>query len=726
MLQKVVALLLVLSLLACGDATPNNPYPASEAQQDIYYNAFAIQPRYLDPAKSYTTDQTAFVMQIYEPPLQYHYLMRPYELTTLTTAQMPQIKYFDQNDREVSASARETRVAYSEYIITIQPGILYQPHPAFAKNEEGQYLYHVLTTRDILGIETLSDFKETGSRELTADDYVYQIKRLASPTVNSPIYGLMRDYIIGLAELNQQLVQVYDEQTPEQQALAYIDLNNYDIEGLQVVDRYTYKVKLHGKYPQFKYWLAMPFFAPMPQEALVFYAQMPLIKKNITLDWFPVGTGPYMMTENNPNRRMVMEKNPNFRGEPYPLQGMPEDLTKGLLADAGETMPFIDKVVFTLEKENIPRWSKFLQGYYDSSGIESDNFDQAIQAGGGQASLTPELEAQGIALLKEVQLTDFYWGFNMLDDQVGGYSVKQQKLRQAISIAFDVEEFIAIFLNERGLPAQGPLPPGIFGHAEGVQGINPYVYNDVNGRAMRKGLDEAKRLMFEAGYPNGINPATGRRLIVNMDVSSRGDPDEKARFAWMRKQFDKIGINLNIRATDWNRFRAKQEKGLIQMYFMGWVADYPDPENFFFLFNGDNGKALQGGVNSSNYNNPRFNRLFNRMKNMEDTPEREKIIQEMTDILRKDAPWVWGFHPESYLLKQDWVHNININQMVRGSMKYIRVDSQLRAQQRKAWNQATYWPILVVVAFFLLLLLPLIISYRNKEHRSVQKRFKDK
>lgn len=722
---RIASLLSILFLMACGDVTPNNPYPASEAEDNAYYTAFALQPKYLDPAKSYTVDQSAFVMQIYEPPLQYHYLLRPYELMPLTTTAMPKVNYIGPNGNQLGANASEDRIAYSEYTITIQPGILYQPHPAFAKNAEDQPLYFALTERDMWGIESLHDFKQTGTRELTANDYVYEIKRLASPAINSPIYSLMDDFIVGLSELNGVLTQVYDAQSFEEQQLGFIDLREYKLDGVEVVDRYTYKIKIYGKYPQFKYWLAMPFFSPMPWEADVFYAQTPLVKKNITLDWFPVGTGPYMMAENNPNRRMVMEKNPNFRGEAYPTQGMPEDKDNGMLLDAGQTMPFIDRIVFTLEKENIPRWSKFLQGYYDASGIASDNFDQAIQMGGGQASLTPELKEKDIALLKEVQLTDFYWGFNMLDEVVGGYSTKQQKLRQAIGIAIDIEEFIAIFMNERGLPAQGPLPPGIFGHVPGSAGINNYMYDTVNGRPVRKSVEDAQKLMREAGYRDGIDPETGQRLVVNLDLSTRGDPDEKARFTWMRKQFDKIGVNLNIRATDWNRYRAKQEQGNIQMYFLGWVADYPDPENFLFLFYGENSKAVQGGVNTSNYNNQRINRLFDRMKTMEDTPARGRIIREMIGVLQADAPWIWGFHPEDYLLKQDWIYNISVNEMVRGSMKYYRVDPELRAVQRNAWNKANYWPIALVILLLLLLILPLAISYWHKEHASVQKRYKD-
>jgi ABC-type transport system substrate-binding protein len=86
-----------------------------------------------------------------------------------------------------------------------------------------------------------------------------------------------------------------------------------------------------------------------------------------------------MLSENDPNSRMVLARNPNFRGEPYPSEGEPGDAERGLLADAGKTMPFVDKAVYTREKEAIPLWNKFLQGYYDLSGIGSETFDQAVR-----------------------------------------------------------------------------------------------------------------------------------------------------------------------------------------------------------------------------------------------------------------------------------------------------------------------------------------------------------
>jgi ABC-type transport system substrate-binding protein len=163
-----------------------------------------------------------------------------------------------------------------------------------------------------------------------------------------------------------------------------------------------------------------------------------MAEKNISLDWYPLGSGPYMLTVNNPNRQMVLERNPYYQGETYPAEGEPGDRENGLLADAGKSLPFIDRVVFSLEKEQIPYWNKFLQGYYDASGIASDTFDQAVQSSGqGDVTLSPEMAQRGIRLQTSLATSVFYLGFNMLDPVVGGVDERTRKLRLAISIAVD-------------------------------------------------------------------------------------------------------------------------------------------------------------------------------------------------------------------------------------------------------------------------------------------------
>ena len=707
-------------LTACGRSQWNNPYPASQRDENVLYSSFSDRPKHLDPVRSYSSNEYAFIGQIYEPPLQYHYLKRPYQLVPLTAAQMPEVSYLDTAGRPLPQDATAERIAFSVYEIRIRPGIQYQPHPAFARDARDELRYLDLSEDELADIRELADFSYRGTRELVAADYVYQIKRLAHPRLHSPIQGLMNDYIVGLREYAETLATAYRRQREEDPAANWLDLRQFDLPGVQLVDRYTYRIKIQGKYPQLQYWLAMPFFAPMPWEAERFYAQPGMKQRNITLDWYPVGTGPYMLTVNNPNRQMVLERNPNFRLEYYPSEGDPEDAEKGLLQDAGKPMPFIDKVVYSLEKESIPYWNKFLQGYYDVSGVSSDSFDQAIQFGSqGEAVLTPLMRDKGIRLETAIQTSTFYMGFNMLDPIVGGDSQRARLLRRAISIAVDYEDYISIFANGRGIAAQGPIPSGIFGHIEGKEGINPYVYEWRNGRAERKAVSEAKRLLTKAGYPNGRDARTGKPLLIKLDVTG-GGPEDKANFDWLRKQFRKIDLELVIQNTDYNRFQEKMRKGNAQLFQWGWNADYPDPENFLFLLYGPNSKVKHGGENAANYNNPEFNRLFDRMKNMENSPARFAIIQQLVDIARRDAPWLWGFHPKQFILHHGWYRNVKPNLMAHNTLMYKRIDPQLREQKRREWNSPVVWPIILLSIVLIGGLIPAMITYRRKEQSAVR------
>ena len=715
MLGAAVLLMLVL-LAACSDRPLNNPYRAEEAGRNILYGSFSERPKHLDPARSYNANEYQFLAQIYEPPLQYHYLKRPYTLIPATAGAVPEPRYYDARGQEVTEQSGD--VAMTVYDIRIRPGVRYQPHPALARDHDGELLYRHLSPQDLEHIHALSDFARTGSREVTAADYVYQIKRLAHPHVLSPILGIMSEYIIGLADYAKKLDEVYTRQLAEDPDDLYLDLEKYPLAGVEVVDRYTYRIRVKGKYPQLLYWLAMPFFAPMPPEAVRFYEQPGMKERNLTLDWYPIGSGPYMLTVNDPNRLMVLEKNPEFHGESYPSEGEPGDREAGLLADAGRPMPFIDKVVFSLEKENIPYWNKFLQGYYDTSAITSDSFDQAVRiAGDGEVSLTDDMREKGIQLTTAVNVSTFYMGFNMLDPVVGGLSDAQRKLRQAVSIVMDYEEYISIFMNGRGIAAQGPIPPGIFGYRGGQAGIDPYVYDWRNGAARRKSMDEARRLLAEAGYPDGIDAKTGQPLTLHLDITAAG-PDDKARLDWYRKQLKKLNIQLVVRNTDYNRFQDKMRNGKAQIFIWGWNADYPDPENFLFLLYGPNGKAEFHGENASNYSSPEYDRLFEQMKNMENSDQRQQIIDRMMAIVRRDAPWIWGLHPKSFSLYHQWYHNVKPNLIANNTLKYRRLDASLREQKRREWNRPVWWPVVLIGVVIIAILIPAVLTHIRREHRT--------
>jgi len=708
-------MLLALSLLlltACDGGLWNDPYAADDAGKSILYTAFTERPKHLDPAQAYSENEYEFLAHIYSPPLQYHYLKRPYQLVPLAASEMPSVRYLDKDKRPLPATTAPQRIAYSVYEVHIKPNMRYQPHPAFVP----EYMH--LTAADLASIHTLSDFQQAGTRVVTAADYVHQIKRLVHPTLHTPIAGVMGEYIVGLKDYGAALQAA-------SKSSGFLDIDSYSLRGVEVVNDTTYRIIIHGKYPQFAYWLAMPFFSPMPREVERFYAQPGMKERNLSLDWWPVGSGPYYLSENDPNRRMVMTKNPYYDSETYPVEGEVGDAQAGYLADAGKPLPLIEQVVFSLEKETIPYWNKFLQGYYDASGISSDSFDQAVQVSvSGEAAVSDEMKAQGITLNTSVATSTMYTGFNWLDPVVGGnctYSLslreragvredvgncpsaeRARKLRRAIAIAVDFEEFISIFANGRGISAQSPIPLGIFGFKEGKDGINPYVYDWVDGAPKRKSIAEAKRLLAEAGYPNGVDAKTKQPLVIHLDTTANG-VGNKSRLDWIRKQFDKIGVQLDVRSTDYNRFQDKIRRGDTQMFYYGWNADYPDPENFFFLLHGPQGKVKFSGENASNYSNPEFDRLFEQMKNMDNGPQRQAIIDDMQEILRRDSPWLWGYHPKQYVLQHGWLHNIKPNIMANNKLKYWRVDAAEREAKRHAWNRPAYWP-LVLGCFFIFLL----------------------
>ncbi len=706
--------IVLLALAACRDVALNDPYPNKEAQANELYASFSERPKHLDPARSYSSNEWIITNQIYEPPLQYHYLKRPYTLEALVAAEMPTVTYLDASG-QVYESLPTDKVAYTIYEIKIKPNVEYHPHPAFAKSASNQFLYHDLTEDDLDDIDTLGDFNETGSRELTAYDFVYQIKRLADPTLNSPIFGLMQEYIVGLDEFEQVINKKYKALNASIESPKYLDFNDIPMEGATVIDKYTYQIKIKGVYPQFIYWLAMPFFGPMPWEAVKFYSQDLLVENNITLDWFPIGTGPYMLAENNPNLRMVLSRNPNYHGEQYPTVGEDQDKAAGLLDRSGQDLPFVDNIIFTLEKENIPYWNKFLQGYYDQSGISSDSFDQALQAAGaGGLSLTTLLQDKGIQLSTAVLPTTSYWAFNMLDEVVGGYTPEKRALRQALSIALDVEEYIEIFSNGRAMAAHSPLPPGIFGFKASLEGANPIVYDRKNGKLKRKSLADAKALLHQAGYEGGIDPKTGSALTLYLDATMSSGPDSQAIYAWVRKQFKKLGIELVVRATQYNRFQDKIKSGNAQIFSWGWNADYPDPENFLFLLYGPNSKVGHGGENASNYQNSKFDTLFETMKSMPNGESRQAVIDQMIAMLQEDAPWVWGYHPKMYALSHGWMAPSKPNAMSRNTLKYVSLDSKLRASLRQSWNQPIFWPVFLMVLLGIILCIPAWLKYRHK------------
>ncbi|WP_281647777.1 ABC transporter substrate-binding protein [Parendozoicomonas sp. Alg238-R29] len=707
-LSKTLLLTSLLILGACSEPW-NDPNPPEKPGETVYYGSYSSRLQHLDPARSYSAEETVFIDQIYEAPFRYHFLKRPYVLEPSLAEAMPEVTYLDKDQQPVPMDS--DKLAYSLYTIHLKQGVKYQPHPALANDEWGNALYLFNSPEQSLQYPTLYDFPENGTREMVAGDFVYQIKRLSDPQNKSPLLGFLSNYIVGMSEFGEQVME-----RPRDQ---WLDLRKTPLEGVKAVDDYTLTIRIKGLYPQFSYWMAMHFFSPIPWETDRFYNNPGFADRNLTLDWFPIGTGAFMMTRNDPNRGITLERNPNYRFDPFPSEGELADLTNGNLNDAGQAMPFIDRATFRLEKESLPQWSKFMQGWYDRSGddthnISSSNFDRAFVVSGDGLELSQEMQDKGITVSTEVKPSIYYYGFNMKDPVVGGYTEDKRKLRRAISLIMNTEEFLEIFANGRGETAMGPIPPGITGYVEGEAGINPYLYDWVNGKPKRKSIEVAKRLLAEAGYPNGRDKKTGKPLIIYLDTTG-GSAGPIAD--WRRRQFEKIGVQLEYRTSDYIRFKQKMRAGNTQLFGWGWLADYPDPENFLFLLtSSQTSESCQcDGSNTANYQNPEYDRLFDQMKTMENSPEREAILARMVEIVRRDNPWMGGYHVKEYYLNNSWVTNTKRHGIARDTLKYLKLDKETRSGKQREWNTPVIWPLLATFAALTLLIWPAVRAYRRRQ-----------
>jgi ABC-type transport system substrate-binding protein len=703
------------ALLAPLAACNNNPWPdGSGASNTLFSAVIESSPRHLDSTASYWNNETAFTYQIYEPLYGYHYLKRPFQLVPKVAAAVVQPRYLDKDGKPLPADAPAEQVHESIYEVPIKRGVLYQPHPAFAKDGRGQYRYHAMKPGELGRRTTPLEFEHQGTRELVAEDFVYALKRQATTRITTPIFSTFAEYVIGLREYGE-LIKKEDAKLragtdPASLDKPFLDFRRWPLAGASAPDTHLLRIRIKGRYPQWSYWMQMTFMAPVPWEADAFYAQPGMAAAGLSMDRWPIGTGPYMMSVFEQDRRHEMVRNPNYRGEPYPCEGMPGDAEAGLLKDCGKRLPFIDRMVFTIERERVPQRGKFRQGFYDLEVFERTDtgMDYLVEAQDSE-EVRAEYLAKGFRMTKGSDVNSYFIAFNMLDPVLGSaatpeQAAKNRKLRQAISIAIDWEEYSKIFPRKAGDTAMSPLPPGIFGSREGTEaGTNPITHTWQDGKPVRRPIEHARKLMVEAGYPQGRDAKTGRPLVLNYDVYFPATPERKPEIDWVVRQFAKLDIQLEVRATDNNQFQDKVRKGTYQVFWLGWNADYPDAENFLFLLWGPAGKTRFDGENTSNYANPEYDRLFLQMKTLEDGPAKQALVDKLVRIAQEDAPWTMGFFPYASAAAQRWVGNYKPAILIRDHGRYLRLDLQDREASIAAWNRPVWWPLLLGAALAILL-----------------------
>ncbi len=729
-LAMAASALLASGLTACG----NSPYPPGAAEANTLYTAFTERsPRHLDPVASYWNQDTPYTHSIYEPLLAYHYLKRPYTLIPRLALAVPEPVFKDAQGRTLGADAPDARVAESVYEIDIRPGVRFQPHPAFARDAQGRFRYHGPHAEKLADEPSAPlDFPHLGTRELVADDFVLAFQRHATPRLPAPISGLLAEHVVGMADylatIRAEDARLRAGLPPDRPDLPWLDFRKWPLAGVTAPDRHTLRIRVKGRYPAFRYWLATTFVAPVPWEVEAFHAEPGRAQRGLTLDRWPVGTGPYMLATFEQDRRHVLVRNPNFRHETFPCEGMPGDVERGLLADCGRPLPFIDRIEFRIEREASTLKTKFLQGWLDAPEIERTDrgSDYALDMRDDDATRA-RLSERGLQLPEADDLVIWYLGFNMLDPVVGrGDTPERQRrnraLRQAIAIALDWGEYSRVFPAKGGREAMGPLPAGIAGSRQGTrEGVNPVTHRWVDdpnepggGRAVRRSLDEARALLREAGYPDGRDAQSGQPLVLHYDFYRAMTPELRAEIAWLTGRFAALGLTLDLRATDNNQFQDKVRKGRHQLYFAGWGADYPDAENFLFLLHGPNGKSRGDGENLSNHADDGYDALFRRIQLMGDGPARQALIDQAVALLQRDTPWAWGYISAGRAAWQPWVHNAGVPVLAKDQLRYLRLDTAQRARLLADWN-APRWQ--VPLALLVLIGLGVAWAWRRQWRR---------
>lgn len=585
-MRRLAALILLPLALGCAGRLEDD---SALRDRTLYLSTLRI--RGFDPAKVADVPSAQAIQRVYEGLLQIAYLDRPYRLEPLLAESMP-----------------ERSEDGLRYTFRLRRGLYFSDDPCFPGGR---------------------------GREVTAEDFVYSIKRIADRKVGSSGWWAFDGRIRGLNAFRE----ASSASGPTDYALP--------VEGLRAIDPHTLVIELVAPYPQFLWILAMHYGVVVPREAVEAYGDR--------FSSRPVGTGPYRLAEWKRNYRMVFERNPKWaetgRGDQYPVSGEAGDAERGLLADAGQPLPLIDRIVSYVVADPATQWMMFLRGQLLETDIARDNWSVVVDE---QGALLPDLQARGIQLVVAPQLRITYVGFNMDDPVVG----TNRLLRQALSSAFNAGEWIKLN-NGRVRPAISPIPSALPGH-------------EADHAPWRYDLDRAKRLLAEAGYPEGRDPATGRRLELTLDLGRADDLELRQSAELLTAFLERIGVVLRLQFNNGPAFYEKLERRQAQLFYLSWIGDYPDAENFLQCFYGPNASP---GSNRANYRNPAFDALFERARGMEDSPERTGLYAELARIVIEDCPWLLLSEPLTYTLHHERLRNRKPHLFSFGMEKYYRLEA---------------------------------------------------
>ena len=337
-------------------------------------------------------------------------------------------------------------------------------------------------------------------------------------------------------------------------------------------------------------------------------------------NWFrePNGTGPFRLTEYRVGETLKLGRNENYHLGPANLEEVE------FILSGGTSM---------LMYEN----------------------DEIHVAGVGLADLD-RLNDPSSDLYPELRTAPASFSVNYIGLNVNEPPLDDVKVRQALNLAIDKQEIASIVLGDQVKPADGILPPNFPGYDASVRG---YEFDPVR----------AKQLLAESKYGDDLDnlpPITittpgsfGANVSLDMEVVLQ---------MWERN----LGITAEFQQTEYATFLKDLHKGRFQMFDIGWIADYPDPENFLdILFHSESNN------NHTHYNNPEVDALLMKARVETDTDTRFALYNQAEQQILDDAPWVplW-FDGESKLLVKPNVHDYLLPPLIIPRYRYVYLTAE--------------------------------------------------
>ena len=550
-----------------------------------------------DPQAASDNYSFAVIDAIFDCLYTYDYFARPVRLIPRTADGLPQI-----------TDGGRT------YTLKVRPGIYFADDPAFKGKK----------------------------RELTAVDYVYSIKRIFDPKVHSYWLYLFENHLVGLDPVLAQVRKTgtFDYDAP--------------IEGLQLVDRYTFRVRFLDPDYAFQHWLTTAQFAAVAREVVDAYKDASnRVAEN------PVGTGPYRLKKWIRAQKIVLEANPGYREEAYPAPGAgsaPGDLAiaRGYV---GQRLPLVGNVEISILEEAQPRLLSFDRGQLDILDLPSSLAGNVVKEG----ALKPEYVKKGIGLHRQVEPAISFFFFNLDDPVVGGYAPEKVALRRAISMAYDRDASIRSLLYGQAIPATQPIPPPVPGYDPALATVK--VYDPVTARAL---LD---KFGYTARDPDGYRRTPDGKTLTIVRASTP-EASERARDELWKRCMDDIGIRMVNLKQKWPELNKMSEAGQLMMWGLSWITSIPDGDSFFSVFYSKN----IGTMNDARLRLPEFDRLYEASRKLPEGPERAALYRKMTELVLAYAPWILWVYPYDNFLTQPWVKGFKLHSFLRYQWKYYDVD----------------------------------------------------